>query len=452
MKIRKQRSNLLSILVAVAIGLGGSRVMANSCPDDGCTPAKQPEAGKGHDGHDEHGEEDVLSMSLEEIAKARCEHETETYLCDECRYEVGVVKVSASLLKRGSSKTGLIRTGKASRQDVTAGLQATGEIRLNDNATVHVAPRIPGVVESVAVDLGARVAKGDVLFTINSIELGKTLAEYQRSRVLAALSKKTYEREKQLFDQKVVSEQDMIEAQMTYEEHKADLIAAEQTLHVLGMTEKDVAARQKSHGTDIGVLPIRASISGTILERHAVVGEMVEPGGDVMLLADLETLWVSIDIYEQDLGLLNGGGKGGPIPVDISVQAFPGKVFSGSIDYVSAVINEQTRTVKARAVIRNADGLLRAGMFCRANIAAGKTENVLVVPKSAVMTDEGAEFVFKDWKDGYFVRRPIKSGRRFRDVVEILDGVKAGETIVTEGAFLLKSDVLREKLGAGCAD
>ena len=399
-----------------------------------------------------HGEEDALSMSMEEIAKARCEHQTETYLCAECRYEVGVVEVSASLLKQGESKNGLIRTGKARRQEVTAGLQTTGEIRLNDNATVHVTPRIPGVIESVAVDIGARVAKGDVLFTINSTELGRTLAEYQRSRALAALSKNTYEREKQLFEQKVASEQDMIESQMAYEQHKTDLVAAEQTLHVLGLTEQDVAAREKSHGPDIAILPVRASLSGTILERHAVAGELVEPGVDVMLLADMDTLWVWVDVYEQDLGLLGGGEKGRPMPVDISVEAFPGRVFSGSIDHVAAVMDERTRTVKARALVQNTDGLLRPGMFCRVNIATDEAEDVLVVPLSAVLTDEGAEFVFKHWKDDYFVRRSVRSGRRFQDVVEVLDGAKAGEAIVTEGAFLLKSDVLREKMGAGCAD
>ncbi|NQT92535.1 MAG: efflux RND transporter periplasmic adaptor subunit [Lentisphaerae bacterium] len=453
MKTHRQRNNPLSIVVAMAICLAGNHVIASSCCPHERTPANQLEVGKGHDEHgDEHGEEDALSMSLEEIDEARCEHQTETYRCAECRYEVGVVKVPASLLKQGQSENGLIRTGEARRQKVTAGLQTTGEIRLNDNATVHVTPRIPGVVESVAVDIGARVAKGDVLFTINSTELGKTLAEYQRSRALAALSKNTYEREKKLFDQKVASEQDMIEAQMAYERHKTDLVAAEQTLHVLGLIEQDVAAREKSHGPDIGILPVRASISGTVLERHAVIGEMVEPGSDVMLLSELETLWAWVDIYERDLGLLVGGEKGGPISVDITVEAFPGRLFSGTIDHIAAVMDERTRTVKARAIVQNTDGLLHPGMFCRVNIATGAAEDVLVVPQSALLTDEGAEFVFKHWKDDYFVRRAVKSGRRFQEVVEVLDGVKAGESIVTEGAFLLKSDVLREKMGAGCAD
>jgi cobalt-zinc-cadmium efflux system membrane fusion protein len=456
MKTRRHRNNPLSILAAVAICLGGNHVIADSCCPDERAAAAQAAANKGGDEHAGHGhgegEEDTLSMSLDEIATARCEHETETYLCAECRYEVGVVKVAASLLKQGKSEDGLIRTGEARRQAVTATLQATGEVRLNDNATVHVTPRIPGVIESVAVDIGARVAKGDVLFTINSTELGKTLAEYQRSRALAALSKNTYEREKQLFDQKVASEQDMIESQMSYEQHKTDLVAAEQTLHVLGLTEHDLAAREKSHGPDIGTLPVRAPLSGTILERHAVVGELVEPGSDVMLLADMETLWVWIDIYEQDLGLLGGGAKGRPMPVDITVEAFPGRRFSGSIDHVAAVMDERTRTVKARALVQNTEGLLRSGMFCRVNIATDEAKDVLVVPLSAVLTDEGAEFVFKHWKDDYFVRRPITAGRSFQDVVEVVAGIQAGESIVTEGAFLLKSDVLREKMGAGCAD
>ncbi|MDP3980902.1 MAG: efflux RND transporter periplasmic adaptor subunit [Chlamydiota bacterium] len=400
----------------------------------------------------EQGEEDMLSMSLEEIAEMRCEHNTETYLCDVCRYEVGVVRVAPWLLKQGETKEGLIRVGKVVLQTISAKIQTTGEISLNANSTVHVTPRISGIINSVAVDIGTQVTEGDVLFSINSTELGKSMADYQRSRTMAALSKQTYEREMKLFNEKVGSEQDMIDAQMAYEQHRTDLIAVEQTLHVFGLSENDVAVAEMSHGTDIGILPVRAPRSGVVLERHAVVGELVEPGSDVMLLADLETLWVWVDIYERDLALINGGKKDRLKPVEITVKSYPNRVFHGAINYVGAVMDEKTRTVKARALVKNTDGLLRPGMFCEVNMSAGASEEALVVPDSAVFEDEGAHFVFKHWKDDYFVQRTVKVGRCVKNTVEILDGVKEGETIATEGAFLLKSDVLREKMGAGCAD
>lgn len=124
------------------------------------------------------------------------------------------------------------------------------------------------------------------------------------------------------------------------------------------------------------------------------------------------------------------------------------------LDYVGATMNEQTRTVKVRATIENTDLLLRPGMFCEASIdlGNGQGEDVLAVPRDALLSDEGKSFVFKHWKDDFYVRQDVRAGREFFGVVEILEGLQVGETITSEGSFLLKSDLLREKMGAGCAD
>jgi cobalt-zinc-cadmium efflux system membrane fusion protein len=120
---------------------------------------------------------------------------------------------------------------------------------------------------------------------------------------------------------------------------------------------------------------------------------------------------------------------------------------------VGATMSEQTRTVKVRAKIDNSGMELRPGMFCKATLSLDNgQEEVLAVPLSAVFADEGKSFVFKHWKDDFYVRQDVSKGRVFSGMVEILDGLQAGETVVAEGAFLLKSDVLREKMGAGCAD
>jgi len=393
-------------------------------------------------------------MSLYEIAGAKCEHNIPTYACASCRYEVGVVKVPASLLRHDSgAETGLIRTQHVAKVKVTDGLTVTGEVQLNENAAVHISPRIPGIIESVRVDIGAHVRKGDVLFTINSVELGRALSDYERSRALTNLSEKNFKREQSLFKRRIASEQDMIEAQMVYEQHKTERKTAEQTLHVLGLSEEDLASMGKgAHGVGRGSLPVRAPIEGAIIEKHAVVGELVEPGRDVMLLADLTTVWVWADIYEQDLPRLIEARKQGPIPVHVFVQAFPDMPFQGRIDYIGVTMEERTRTVKVRATVENKDGLLRPGMFCKIDMGIADSEEVLAVPGAALLSDEGRDFVFTHWKDDYYVRRPVKKGREFPEHVEILEGLDPENIVVAAGAFLLKSDILREKMGAGCAD
>ncbi len=435
---------------------------AGCAKDDGCgldhaVIHAAPVAEKGHEVHGDHDGHDQGSraaLSLEELESVQCEHNVPTYQCAECRYEVGVVKVDASMLKQEHGD-GLVRTQTATKTNVTVVLPATGEVALNENAAVHISPRIAGIIEFVSVDVGARVKAGDTLLTLASVELGKALADYERNRTLSDLTESVLARETKLRDEKVGSEQDMIDARMTFEQHRTDLKASEQMLHVLGLTDEDLAAtREPAHGAGTGRLPVRAPIAGMIIEKHAVPGEMAEAGKDLMLLADLTTVWVWANIQSRDLAPLLQAEKRGSVAVAITVSAFPNRQFEGVLDYIGATMNEETRTIKMRAMVKNPDLELRPGMFCDVSIAIGNgpAEEVLAVPRAALMTDEGKSFIFVHWKDDFFVRRDVRRGRDFLDVVEIIEGLQAAETVVTDGAFLLKSDVLREKMGAGCAD
>jgi len=476
MKMNARRWTMAAGLCALLTGLTmtsgyGKEQAAKTLPqaaeagcgkDDGCgkDKAAEPVAPATEEGHEEHGDHDghghgsSAALSLEDLESAKCEHDIPTYQCAECRYEFGVVKVDASLLKRAEGG-GLVQTQAVVRTAVSATLPATGEMALNENAAVHISPRIAGIVESVSVDIGAHVKAGDTLLTLASVELGKALADYERNRTLSDLTEKVFARETKLRDEKVGSEQDVIEAQMTFEQHRTDLKASEQMLHVLGLTDEDLAGmREPAHGVGAGRLPVRAPIAGMIIEKHAVAGEMAEAGKDLLLLADLTTVWVWANIQSRDLAPLLQAEKRGPVAVAITVSAFPDRQFTGELDYVGATMNEQTRTVKVRATVANSGMELRPGMFCDVSIAIvnGQAEEVLAVPRGALMTDEGTSFVFVHWKDDFFVRRDVRRGRYFLDMVEIIEGLQAGETVVTDGAFLLKSDVLREKMGAGCAD
>lgn len=418
-----------------------------------CGEAAAAEVAAESEGANGHGAQEA-SQSLDERTVAKCEHDIPIYQCAECRYEVGVVRVDPTLLQRAGGG-GLVRTQTVARISVSIALPTTGEVALNENAAVHISPRIAGIIESVPADIGARVKAGDTLLTLASVELGKVLAEFERNRTLSDLTEKVFEREKKLREQKVGAEQDVIEAQMAFEQYRTDLRASEQMLHVLGLTEPDLAAMcESAHGEGAGRLPVRAPIAGTIIEKHAVPGEMAEPGKDLMLLSDLTTVWVWANVHSRDLERLLAAEKRGPVSVEIVVAAFPDRQFKGVLDYVGATMDERSRTVKVRATVDNPGHELRPGMFCQASIALGNghAEEVLAAPRAAIFSDEGKEFVFKHWKDDFFIRQDIRKGREFFGMVEILDGLQAGDTVAAEGAFLLKSDILREKMGAGCAD
>lgn len=451
------------VLVALLILAGGCRKAgpADACaraPGDGCgaeetaacsTQAEEPH-GHGHGGEPEAG----FTASVDERALAPCEHAVPIYRCDECRYEAGLVKLADGIVKQGDGR-GLVRTGIVERTRVSAYLPLTGEVSLNESATAHISPRIAGIIDGVAADVGMRVNAGEALLTLSSVELGRALADYERNRALAELSEKVLRRESRLREQSVGSEQDVIDAQMAFEQHRAELRASEQTLHVLGLTEEDLAALQDPpHGAGAGRLQVRAPFAGTIIDRHAVAGELAEPGSDVFVLSDLSTLWVWADVHSRDLADVLAAEACGPVAAEVAVAAFPDCRFEGTLDYIGATMNEETRTVKVRATVKNADGRLRPGMFCDVTLALGgdREDNALAVPSTAVFTDDGASFVFTHWKEGIFARRDVRTGRPFMGMVEILDGLQAGDVIASEGGFLLKSDILREKMGAGCAD
>jgi cobalt-zinc-cadmium efflux system membrane fusion protein len=372
----------------------------------------------------------------------------------ECQYEVGVVKIDPALLKDSpGSDTGLVGVTTAMMESKIIAINVTAEIRLNENAAAHISPKIDGVIRSVNVDIGTRVKRGDILLAIESTELAQEVSEFTKRQTMVNLHSKIYSREKSLYEQKITSHQEMLEARAQLEQAKADLQGAEERLKVLGFTEKEInKVLTEGLSTEQSVLRIYSPIDGTIIEKHAVVGEFVEPTSDIIFLADLATVWVWADIYERDLAHLLEEMETGPVPVEVRQDAFPNRTFAGHVDYVGAIMDEKTRTVKVRATIDNERYLLRPGMFCEANIMISAEEKVLTVPKSALLSDEGVEFIYKHLKDDYFVRRPVSKGHELDNSVEILEGVAPGELVVSDAAFLLKSDTLRSKMGAGCAD
>jgi len=270
---------------------------------------------------------------------------------------------------------------------------------------------------------------------------------------LSALALKNLEREKALVEKKISPETDHIEAQMKYDEYRIELEAAANELAVMGLDAATVAdITSDAQAGRLGTLPVRAPLAGTVIERHVTVGEAVEAGKELMVVADLSTVWVWMSLYERDLARFLGESKKGRLRVQITTLAFQDRVFEGAVDLIGSSVDEDDRTVKVRATLNNPDALLRPGMFCAANVVFETREHVIAVPKTALMTDEGKPFVFRLIRDGFVLRTDVEIGRVFADSVEIISGVSEGEKIVTEGTFICKSDVLRAKMGAGCAD
>jgi Membrane-fusion protein len=243
----------------------------------------------------------------------------------------------------------------------------------------------------------------------------------------------------------------MQEAQAKLNEAEIELRNATTVLERLGFSKKEILLLANDTATKItGVLSVYAPINGTVLEKNVSAGERVEAGKEVIILSDLSTVWVWADIKEADLSAVRQAGE--KIAGEVEIPGAEGRKYQGSLDVVSGKMEEQSRTVKARISVANPDGFLRPGMFATIKLMLSGSGDAVAVPKVAVLADAGRTFVFVHKEGDYWIRRPVSLGETLNDYVEIKDGLSIGQKIIADGSFLLKSDVLRKKMGAGCAD
>jgi cobalt-zinc-cadmium efflux system membrane fusion protein len=377
-----------------------------------------------------------LDRPVEELVALTCEHKKRTFECDECRYEVGFVRAPASL-----AEGGLIKTIKVERQKVGVPIALTGEVRFDERRVGHLSSQVEGIVKQVHVALGDNVRKGQPLIEIESVAVGEAQATNLEVQGLLKLARRNFERVAELRKESIASEKEFLQA-------RQELEAAE----IRAEGSRGKLSRLGTAGNNRGRLVLRAPMDGAVLVMHAVSGEVAKTDESLITVGDNTTVWVWADLYERDIATVKRGQAAGKLAASVSVKAYPGEEFLGTVDLVSPAMDESSRTVKVRVEVKNTDGRLLSGMFAAVKLFLPSSDEVLVVPRNAVLEDEGRTFVFVHYLGEYYVRRPVVIGRNFPGWIEIKRGLQADQTVVAEGAFLMKSDVLRSKMGAGCAD
>jgi len=447
-----------------------SLAIAQACNKNEAAPAPAPEQhpaaakpaseleGHGHDTaapgdeHEGHGHGAAVKLSdldqpVESLLSQSCEHQKKTFECAECRYGVGVVRVPKDLIDDG-----LVKTGAVARRKLEAPLPLTGELKFDERRVTHIAPTTEAMVRAVRVSLGQRVRAGEVLLELESVALGEAQSQYLEARGALELARRAAERADGLRKEQIASEKEWLQARQEHEAAEIRTRAAREKLVRLGLSAPEVEALPSRGSTaGRGSLSLRAPAAGLVLEMHAVPGELVRPDQSILTVGDLSDLWLWADLYEDQLGRVLSAGRA-PLRAAVAVKAFPGEVFPGRVDFVGPTMDEKTRTVKVRIAVKNPSGKLRAGMFAAVQLHLPGEEEALAVPRSAVLSDEGRSFVFVHSHGEYFIRRQVETGRSSLDWVEVRSGLQGGELLATDGSFLLKSDVLRSKMGAGCAD
>ncbi len=351
--------------------------------------------------------------------------------------EKGVVTLSQEKQKEFG-----VKTAKSTPEELSIPISATAVIELNADRISKISPRMSGKIVKVNASQGDRVGPNQPLAYFDSPEIDMAWADYLKTKSRLDLAQTNLKREETLFDKRVSPEKDVLKARQELKETEADLNLAKEKFRILGINISHF--EEKKTNGEHPLVPISSPIAGVVIEKNVSQGEIVSPDKILFVVADLSTLWVVTDILEKDVGFIRSG-----MAANVSVTAFPGRAFRGKISYTGDMINEKTRTAKARVTVDNSSGPLKLGMFATASIDSGKDSSarkVIAVPEEAVFLDGSERYVFIQEGDERFVARRVSVGPASGLRIEIKEGLKVGEAVVTKGVFTLKSELKKETL------
>ena len=330
-----------------------------------------------------------------------------------------------------------LKTTEAIVTNLDEAIPVPGKIINNENSEIHVNTLIPARVSGLMANWGASVKKGQSLVCLESIELGRKRAEYHRAEAELELALAEYERRQRLYEQQAVSEKLFLEAEAKKRSAEISVEYARKMLRLTGLKEEEIVAPTGEDDVIEGCsVRLISPIDGVVIERNIKRGEQVEPGECLFKILDVSTVWIEVDIFEKDLVHVHEDGR-----IKIRVPAYPERVFLGKIFYVGSTMDEITRTVKVRSEVQNNERLLKPGMYAAVELVTGEKENVIAIPEEAVLSDDNIHIVFVQEGDSYH-RHTVKIGSRSDGLVEVLSGVSAGDLVVVQGNYQLKSRLL----------
>jgi cobalt-zinc-cadmium efflux system membrane fusion protein len=353
-----------------------------------------------------------------DVASEHADHAEEGAAAEHA--EEGHIELSAEQITAAG-----IQLTEAKAQNISLGLPFPGEVRFDEDRTAHVVPRVPGVVESVAVNLGQTVKKGQLLAVIASQQISDQRSEQAAAQRRLALARTTYEREKKLWQDKISAEQDFLQARQALQEAEIAVSNARQKISVLSGSVVATGGNRYE---------LRAPFDGVVVEKHLTPGEVVDESTAAFTLSDLSRVWVTFGVSPKDLNKVQVGKA-----VTVSAPELNAEVV-GSVAYVGSLLGEQTRTATVRVTLENPQGSWRPGLFVTALVATDSREAKVAVPETAIQTVEDKPTVFVRTDDG-FEARPVELGSRAAGQVEITQGLEPGVQVASAGSFVLKSEL-----------
>jgi cobalt-zinc-cadmium efflux system membrane fusion protein len=306
-----------------------------------------------------------------------------------------------------------------------------GELAVDQRAYAEVGTPVAARVTRLLVNAGDRVRSGQTLVELTSPELGRERAEYLSARARLTLAEAALERKRGLAAEKIVPLREVQEAESAVGEARAALRATRAAIAAFGVEPP----ADDGDGATSSRFVLRSPAGGAVIERTAVVGQMLDPAAPAFRIGDLSTLWLTVHAFERDAVRIQQG-----VEASLSFPALPGQDFTGIVTVVGHQVERESRTVPIRIDMKNRNNLLRPGMSATATLPVGATgASILTVPVASVQRVRNEWCVFLPKDADHFEIRRIGRGRDLAGEVEVLSGLRAGEIIVVDGAFLLKA-------------
>ena len=404
---------------------------------------EQHEQHKDEEGHHNHGgQEDHAHKSKGHEKTEHKQHEDDEHKNLEHEgHEESELKISIDKQQEFSIKLAQAKSGVINKT-----LDLTGEVIVAPEFLYHVVPRVSGVVRKIFKHLGDKVKAGELLATLSSRDLADAKAQFVAADSLLHLANANLKRERNLYKNEVTAKRKYLEARQVQAEMSIKRRAAQQRLLSIGLTEKSIDSVLHNTDEDLTLYELRAPSEGVIIEKHAALGEVLNSNTRSFTVADLSQVWVNLTVYQKDLPFIQLGQQ---VLITTRFGLIDKTSSLSNISWLSPVLDEKTRSATARVILDNSDGHWRPGLFVSGKVSIANTSADIVIPLSALQTIEGQTIVFVQHAEGEFDPHVVQTGRRDYQQVEILQGLKIGQTYVNQNAFALKAQSQKASFGHG---
>ena len=336
-----------------------------------------------------------------------------------------------------------IRIAEVKSQTSVSVMTVPGTVMSNAYRDTKVNALVGGIVRQVMVELGASVRRGAPLAVIFSGELADAQMKYVSMQAMLEADHQKLERTQKLVALGSASRQELEEVTAVHTGHETEVAAARQRLLLLGLSA-DRVAKLESASQVVSEATVFSPADGLVISRAVNPGQVINAGQELFVVTDLSTVWVIGDLYERDFSRVRVGS-----PATVTSASMPGRTLKGSVAYIDPRVDAATRTAKVRVEVPNRGGDLRLGMFVTVSFETGAAERIIVVPRAAVQTmgDRAVVYVPAEGEEGKFIERAVKLGAPVGEFVPVLDGLKAGDKVVTDGSFFLRAEATRTRSG-----